>query len=67
MAMTARGGFAERVYYVHYTVIQGSAEDGSAKLARLVAGPYTMDEAFAKKRDLGDGNAMNVYIDEVIE
>ncbi len=52
-------------YFIHYTVL---APNGPDKLkgvtpTRLVAGPYTMNEAFAKKLEL-EPTSMNVYIEE---
>ena len=55
-------------YFIHYTVFdpQGPETLRGVKVRRLVAGPYTMDEALAKRRDLdGDeGSAVNVHIEE---
>ena len=49
-------------YFVHYAVL-----DESGKFRRLVAGPYTMDEALAKRRDLNDGRNYNVFVAEEAE
>ena len=53
-------------YFVHYTALRPVGKLGT-KFDRLVAGPYTIDEALAKRRELDNGTAMNVHIEEEIE
>lgn len=51
-------------YFVHYSVLRDEGSPGTS-VERLVAGPYTMDEAFAKRRELtASGSTFNVYINE---
>lgn len=52
-------------YFVHYTVLDknGPEKHMGHSVRRLYAGPYTMDEALAKKRDFEE-TAFNVFIEE---
>lgn len=54
-------------YFVHYTILDqnGPEQYLGHSVRRLYAGPYTMDEAIAKRRDLeSDNHSINVFIEE---